>query len=140
MIVGVLWNYSKVLSTFLFILLLYITYSKNKIVYVPILLFLIIFSSWYLHYSQQAIFRLLDLERNFSFNERAQVIQIQRQGSDHMKRRLSLKNEIYPFFLTNKKNFDLKKIESRNCIVKGQFKVNDNKLTLKLQSIVDKAA
>ncbi len=40
-------------------------------------------------------------------------------------------------FLTNKKNFDLKKIESRNCIVKGQFKVNDNKfVTLKLQSIV----
>ncbi len=31
------------------------------------------------------------------FNERAQVIQIQRQGSDTYKGRLSLKNEIYPF-------------------------------------------
>lgn len=138
MIVGVLWNSSKVLSTFLFILLLYITYRKNKIVYAPISLFLIIFSSWYLHYSQQAIFNYINyIERNSQFNERAQVIQIQRQGSDTYKGRLSLKNEIYPFFLTNKKNFDLKKIESRNCIVKGQFKVNDNKfVTLKLQSIV----
>lgn len=138
MIVGVLWNSSKVLSTFLFILLLYIAYRKNKIVYAPISLFLIIFSSWYLHYSQQAIFNYINyIERNSQFNERAQVIQIQRQGSDTYKGRLSLKNEIYPFFLTNKKNFDLKKIESRNCIVKGQFKVNDNKfVTLKLQSIV----
>lgn len=138
MIVGVLWNSSKVLSTFLFILLLYITYRKNKIVYAPISLFLIIFSAWYLHYSQQAIFNYINyIERNSQFNERAQVIQIQRQGSDTYKGRLSLKNEIYPFFLTDKKNFDLKKIESRNCIVKGQFKVNDNKfVTLKLQSIV----
>ncbi|UXU11850.1 ComEC/Rec2 family competence protein [Staphylococcus aureus] len=138
MIVGVLWNSSKVLSTFLFILLLYIAYRKNKIVYAPISLFLIIFSSWYLHYSQQATFNYINyIERNSQFNERAQVIQIQRQGSDTYKGRLSLKNEIYPFFLTNKKNFDLKKIESRNCIVKGQFKVNDNKfVTLKLQSIV----
>lgn len=138
MIVGVLWNSSKVLSTFLFILLLYIAYRKNKIVYAPISLFLIIFSSWYLHYSQQAIFNYINyIERNSQFNERAQVIQIQRQGSDTYKGRLSLKNEIYPFFLTNKKNFDLKEIESRNCIVKGQFKVNDNKfVTLKLQSIV----
>ncbi|WP_335705809.1 DNA internalization-related competence protein ComEC/Rec2 [Staphylococcus aureus] len=138
MIVGVLWNSSKVLSTFLFILLLYITYRKNKIVYAPISLFLIIFSSWYLHYSQQAIFNYINyIERNSQFNERAQVIQIQRQGSDTYKGRLSLKNEIYPFFLTDKKNFDLKKIESRNCIVKGQFKVNENKfVTLKLQSIV----
>ncbi|NIZ16690.1 DNA internalization-related competence protein ComEC/Rec2, partial [Staphylococcus aureus] len=110
------------LSTFLFILLLYITYRKNKIVYAPISLFLIIFSSWYLHYSQQAIFNYINyIERNSQFNERAQVIQIQRQGSDTYKGRLSLKNEIYPFFLTDKKNFDLKKIESRNCIVKGQF-------------------
>ncbi|AVT24338.1 DNA internalization-related competence protein ComEC/Rec2 [Staphylococcus aureus] len=126
------------LSTFLFILLLYITYRKNKIVYAPISLFLIIFSSWYLHYSQQAIFNYINyIERNSQFNERAQVIQIQRQGSDTYKGRLSLKNEIYPFFLTDKKNFDLKKIESRNCIVKGQFKVNENKfVTLKLQSIV----
>lgn len=107
MIVGVLWNSSKVLSTFLFILLLYIAYRKNKIVYAPISLFLIIFSSWYLHYSQQAIFNYINyIERNSQFNERAQVIQIQRQGSDTYKGRLSLKNEIYPFFLTNKKNFD----------------------------------
>lgn len=92
MIVGVLWNSSKVLSTFLFILLLYITYRKNKIVYAPISLFLIIFSAWYLHYSQQAIFNYINyIERNSQFNERAQVIQIQRQGSDTYKGRLSLK-------------------------------------------------
>ena len=91
MIVGVLWNSSKVLSTFLFILLLYIAYRKNKIVYAPISLFFI-FSSWYLHYSQQAIFNYINyIERNSQFNERAQVIQIQRQGSDTYKGRLSLK-------------------------------------------------
>ncbi len=98
MIVAVFWNSSKVLHKSLFILLLYITYRKNKIVYAPISL-LIIFSSWYLHYSQQAIFNYINyIERNSQFNERAQVIQIQRQGSDTYKGRLSLKNEIYPFF------------------------------------------
>ena len=91
MIVGVLWNSSKVLSTFLFILLLYIAYRKIKS-FMPYFSLLIIFSSWYLHYSQQAIFNYINyIERNSQFNERAQVIQIQRQGSDTYKGRLSLK-------------------------------------------------
>lgn len=136
-IVGVLWTTNKVLSIFLFILLLLIVFRKNKITFAPAYLLLIIISSWYLNISQiQLSNHLKSIESNPQINMRVVITTIERQSHNSYKGLLKLNNETYPFYLSGNKTEALSNIENYNCIVKGKFQISDNKyISIKLLNI-----
>ncbi|MBO0927127.1 DNA internalization-related competence protein ComEC/Rec2 [Staphylococcus sp. 30400_3112M30941] len=136
-IVGVLWTTNKVLSIFLFILLLLIVFRKNKIIFAPACLLLIIISSWYLNISQiQLSNHLKSIESNPQINMRVVITTFERQNHNSYKGLLKLNNETYPFYLSGKKSEAVSNIENYNCIVKGRFQINDNKyISIKLLNI-----
>ncbi|UMT74738.1 DNA internalization-related competence protein ComEC/Rec2 [Staphylococcus roterodami] len=136
-IVGVLWTTNKVLSIFLFILLLLIVFRKNKIIFAPAYLLLIIISSWYLNITQLHLSNhLKSIESNPQINMRVVFTTIERQSHNSFKGLLKLNNETYPFYLSGNKTEVVSNIENYNCIVKGKFQINANKyISIKLLNI-----
>ncbi|CDR60825.1 DNA internalization-related competence protein ComEC/Rec2 [Staphylococcus schweitzeri] len=136
-IVGVLWITNKVLSIFLFILLLFIVFRKSKIIFAPVYLLLIIFSSWYLYISELQLSKhLKSIELNPQINMRVVITAFERQSNNSYKGELKLNDETYPFYLSGKEIEAVSNLENYNCIVKGQFQINDNKyISIKLLNI-----